>query len=40
VQMANGAADTNDMGFWGLISSCLAEGRPLWFECNSEQYCT
>ena len=40
VQLANGATGPNDMGFWGFISSYLAEGRPLWFGCNSEQCCT
>jgi hypothetical protein len=40
VQLANGATDPNDMDFWGFISSDLAEGRPLWFDCNFEQCCT
>jgi len=35
VQLANGATDPNGMGFWGFISSYLAEGRPLWYDCNS-----
>jgi len=40
VQLANGVTDPNDMGFWGFISSYLAEGRQLWFDCNSEHCCT
>jgi hypothetical protein len=26
VQLANGATESNDMGFWEIISSYLAEG--------------